>query len=138
RHARLRADAAVDDSVALDGVVVERRRGGTVDVDPEAELIEEQVIDEALGAGGVLRIDAMRRMIDALTVEAVVIDDVAVRLDVRARGPQSHPVARMIVNHQIDVLTARTECADARHALFVWITIGDLEVPIPCVRTVDR
>src|SRR6185437_11471026 len=133
RHARLRADAAVDDSVALDGVVVERRRGGTVDVDPEAELIEEQVIDEALGAGGVLRIDAMRRMSDAPTVEAVVIDDVAVRLDVRARGPQSHPVARMIVNHQIDVLTAGAPTVNADGTGATRIRGCDFEVPEPGV-----
>ena len=72
-----------------------------------AELVEQNVVLQQLRTGLVLRVNAVAVAGARRSVEAVVVNDVAVRHLVRTFGPEAEAVARVVVNHEIDEAAAR-------------------------------
>src|SRR5690606_18034627 len=85
----------------------------------------------------VLRVDAVAEAGARRAAEAVVVDDVSVGFLVGALAPHTEPVARVVVDDEVDEAAARAVGVDAHDVLRAGVGVGHLEAPVPGVAAVD-
>src|SRR6058998_1750919 len=107
-------------------------------MEAEVELVEDHVVDEALAARRVLRVNPVREATPAPAVKAVVVDDISIQFGIGGSRPHAKAAPAMIVDNHVDEPGARAEDVDPDYGHAIGIRVGHLKAPVPGVTAVDR